>query len=185
MLAESAQALRGASSYHVSGMMDRGLTVDVVVTKQGSVGRISSHDVTWDEVAVGGETWFRGAALWRATLPAQQAADLGDNWVLVTMPAAAFGFAGPLHNLQERIPGVVFGPQPKLVNRGLKRVNGRQAVELSSSTDVYDVFADGPHYPVRWLEVEVVGPNGQPCGIALDRFGEPATIVAPMTDKRL
>jgi hypothetical protein len=34
---------------------------------------------------------------------------------------------------------------------------------------------------VRWLEKENPGPNGQPCGITLDRFNAPASVQAPVT----
>ena len=185
VLADAATALRGASSYHVGGMLDPGLAVDLVVTRHGSTGGITTHGVTWEEVAVGGDTWFRGAALWQATLPAEQAAALGDDWVLVTDPAAAFGFAGPLHDLPARIPDVVFGPHPQLKNRGARRLSGQQVVELSSSRDTYDVLETGTPYPVRWIEVENVGPDGKPCGITLDRFGAATTVEAPVSSKRL
>ncbi|MEA2682246.1 MAG: hypothetical protein QOK05_574 [Chloroflexota bacterium] len=185
MLAEAAQALRGTRSYHVSGMLDPGLSIDIVVSRHGSTGRVTSHGVTWDEIGVDTRTWFRGRALWNATLPAAQADALGDDWVLVSDPSAAFGFAGPLHDLQTRVPGVVFGRQPGLSNRGTKKLNGQEVLELANATDIYDVLTSGVHYPVRWLETEIPGPDGKPCGITLDRFGDPSDVVAPATDKKL
>jgi hypothetical protein len=184
VLADAAQTLRATTSYHVTGMLDPGFSVDVVVTPHGSMGSVTIHDVTWQEVTIDGESWFRGSALWRASLPAK-AKLYDDRWVHVRDQRAAFGFAGRIAHLQDSIPGIVFGRQHGLTNTGVKTVNGEQVVELVGDEDIYDVVADPPHYPLRWLEKENPGPNGQPCGITLSRFGAAATLQAPTTSLEL
>jgi hypothetical protein len=179
ILADAAAALRGASSYHVSGMLDPGLAVDLVVTPGGVTGHLAARGVSWEEIEVKDQLWFRGAALWKATLDADRAVGLGDHWVLVNDPAAAFGFAGPLRKLETRMPGVVFRRRTAPGNRGTRQLGGRRVVELASDRDIYDVLADGTPYPVRWLETDNPGPSGQPCGITLDRFNAPAKVLPP------
>lgn len=172
-------ALRAASSYHVSGMLDTGFVVDIVVLRDAAAGSVTSHGITWRFVEVHGRLWLRGAALWRATRPAVAARRLGDNWVLVIDPKAAFGWEGRLAHLPTGIPDLVFVAKPGLVNRGVRSVNGHRVDELSSPKDVYDILTSNPPYPIRWLEPDERGPNGQPCGITLDRFGAAANVIAP------
>ena len=185
VLAEAVQALRATGSYHVSGMLDPGFSVDIDVTPRGSAGSVTIRNVRWDEVAVDGQLWFRGAALWRASLPSSRAKLYDEHWVHVLDKRAAFGFAGRIGHLNDSIPGIVFGPQHGLTNTGAKTVDGQRVVELTSDEDIYDVLVHPPRYPVRWLEKENPGPNGQPCGITLSRFGAAVTLRAPTTTLEL
>jgi hypothetical protein len=179
VLADTATALRAAHSYHVTGMLDPGFSVDVVIVPNGSTGTITTHGVSWYEISSNGQVWFRGSALWRATVSARLAQRYDDNWVLVSDKKAGFGFAGRVAHFDDSVPDVVFGPQQGLTNNGVTTLNASRVVELTSNTDVYDVLVDAPHYPVRWLEKENPGPNGQPCGITLGNFNQPAPSVRP------
>ena len=176
---QATDALRAASSYHVSGMLDTGFVVDVVVLPDAASGSVTSHGVTWRFVEVHGRLWLRGAALWRATVARAAAARLGDDWVSVRDPKAAYGWAGRLSHLPAGIPDLVFVAKPGLVNRGVRTVGGHRVIELSSKNDVYDVLTSNPPYPIRWLEPDERGPNGQPCGIELDRFDAVVNVTAP------
>lgn len=179
ILADSAAALRAAASYRVAGMLDSGITVDIVVVRQGWSGTVSTRGVTWRGIELGGQVWFRGQALWRAILPAAEAARLGDRWTLVRDPDAAFGLARNLSHTELAIPELVFGPHAGLSARSTT-LDGRRVIELRGPTDIYDVLVDAPHYPVRWLETDEPGPTGQPCGITLSRFGEAVSVAAPV-----
>jgi hypothetical protein len=160
-------------------MLDPGFDVDLVVVPGGSVGRVTSHGISWQEVTTGGKTWFQGASLWAATQAPAAASALGDNWVLVQSDATGFGLAPRFAQLDVAIPSVVFAQDKGLENGGETTLSGRRVVELRSKTDIYDVLATGTPYPVRWLELEHPGPDGKPCGITVDRFGEPAVVTAP------
>lgn len=160
-------------------MIDPGFTLDLRVTPRGETGTMTAHGVTWEVLALDGTAWARGNALWAATLPAARAAALGDGWVQVSDPAAAFGWARLFVTLPTAVHDVVFGPHAGLHVSGTIRLGGRTAVELRSATDVYDVAATGTPYPLRWLDTDIPGPGGQPCGITLDRFGEPVTLAPP------
>jgi hypothetical protein len=179
VLAEAAGTLRHTNSYHVVGMLDPGMDVDLVVVPGGSTGTVTTQGVTWREITTSGQTWFQGAALWAATQPAEVAFALSNNWVLVQSAATGFGVAPRFAHLDFAIPSVAFGKSKGLENRGEITLNGRRVVELRSETDVYDVLAVGIPYPVRWLELEHPGPNGKPCGVTLDRFGAPTVVTAP------
>ncbi|MFL6238063.1 MAG: hypothetical protein ACJ735_01030 [Actinomycetes bacterium] len=185
VLSDASKALRGAQSYRVTGTLDPGFSVNLVVVPTGSRGTVTVHGVTWNEVTVGGRTWFRGAKLWQATVSKARAAAYDDHWVLVRRPRAAFGFAGRIAHLHESIPGVVFGPQQGLSNTGARKLNRERVVELVSDSDIYDVQASDPHYPVRWLEKENPGPDGSPCGITIDAFNQPVTVPPPKTTLEL
>ncbi len=179
MLGDAADALRHTSSYHVLGMLDPGLEVDLVIVHGGSSGTVTSHGVSWHEITIAGHTWFQGAALWAATQPATAASALGDRWVLVQSASSGFGLAPRFAHLDISIPGVVFALKPGLQNVGEVNLGGRRVVELRSKKDIYDVLATGTPFPVRWLELENPGPTGKPCGITIDGFGAPVTVVAP------
>lgn len=179
VLADASAALRSSRSYRVTGMLDPGLTVDVVVVPDGSMGTITSHGVSWEQIAFAGTIWFKGPDLWHATLGPEDSDRLGDQWVKVETESAAFGLAKMLTVLDKSIPGLVFAAKPGLKNRGLKDVLGQRVIELENDTDVYDVRADGTPYPIRWLEKETPGPDGKPCGITLSEFDSPVSIVPP------
>jgi len=178
LLRAAAQSLRDSSSYRVTGMVDPGIVLDLVVVKSGSHGHVTTHGLTYEEVASKGRLWIRGAALWGATLDRQRAATFGDQWVEVRDPSAAFNFAGLLIDIERRIPGTVFGP-----HRGLKTYRstyaGRPVLELRNGKDTYDLLTGPVPYPVRWVETENPGPDGQPCGITLSEFNAPATVTPP------
>lgn len=185
MLADAATTLQAAASYHVFGMLDPDVQVDVVIIPGGVVGTVSTHGLTWRQVSRHGSSTVRGDGLWRATLPATQAAALGDSWVQVADPAAGFGVIARIAQADASIPALVFSHHIGLLNRGKRRVNGRDVVELSSSTDVYDVLADGTPFPVRWLDTETRAPDGSLCGISLDRFGEHVAFTVPPATQTL
>jgi hypothetical protein len=176
ILAASASQLGRTGSYHVAGMIDPGLIVDLVVRQGGLSGTVTSHGVTWNLVVVGPHEWVRGAALWRATLPA---ATFGDGWVQVEDFGVGFGLGGAFVHLRELIVNKVFGPHPGLKVSGVVTLAGRRAVELRSSKDTYDVALDGPAYPLRWLDGDIPGPGGRPCGITLDRFETAGSVTPP------
>lgn len=179
MLADASAALRSSRSYRVTGMLDPDLTVDVVVVPGGSMGTITSHGVSWEQIASAGSIWFKGPDLWHATLSPEDAARLDDQWVRIETESAAFGLPKRLAALDKSIPGVAFAAKPGLTSRGVKQVLGQRVIELENDTDVYDVRADGTPYPIRWLEKETPGPDGQPCGITLSEFDTPVSIVPP------
>lgn len=168
--------------YHVSGMIDPGFSVDMVLMPRSATGTASVHGVSWRVVVVGDDIWLSGSALWKATLPAARAAQLGDGWVHVTDGGAAFGHAQILSKLFRGIATVIFGPHSGLKVTGRTTVGGRPAVELRNATDVYDVAGSGTPYPLRWLDTDTPGPNGQPCGITLDGFDAAAVAVTPPPD---
>ena len=178
ILALASAALATSSSYHVAGMLDAGLSVDLVVAPHALRGRLTNHGVTWDVVMVGGSVWFRGAELWAAT-HATAAASFGSGWVRVLDPGAGFGLAGRLPTLPQAIDGIVFGPHAGLRTVGPTTQGGRRAVELRSDKDVYDVALEGRPYPLRWLDGDIPGPGGAPCGVTLDSFDQPVAIAAP------
>lgn len=178
MLADAASALSSARSYHVKGMVDPGINLDIVVVREGWTGTVTRQGVSWSGIVLDGTVWFRGAQLWSATLPAQQAAAFGDHWVRVDDPAAAYGLAKNLSRLERSIPGVVFARHPGLVSR-LTDFEGRRVIELRSRTDLYDVLASGTPYPLRWLELDKGSPGQNPCGITLDRFDADVTVEPP------
>ncbi|MFN2463612.1 MAG: hypothetical protein ABR573_06895 [Candidatus Dormibacteria bacterium] len=177
ILAEAGDSLRQATSYRVKGMIDPGITVDLVILKNGSRGTVTTHALTFEEIALDGRLWLRGAALWKATAT-PRASELDGEWVRVTDPAAAYTYATHLFRLEQAIPNVVFGPRAAL-KRALTTFNGRRVIELSNDREIYDVLADGRPYPVRWAERDNPGPDGQPCGIILSDFNAPATLTAP------
>ncbi|GAC1330361.1 MAG: hypothetical protein NVSMB17_07650 [Candidatus Dormibacteria bacterium] len=178
LLRAAAQSLRDSGSYRVTGMIDPGIVLDLVVVKSGSKGHVTTHGLTYEEVASHGRLWIRGAALWKATLSAEQAATFDDDWVQVRDPAAAFNFAGLLVDLERRIPGTVFGP-----HRGLKAAQatyaGREVIELRNGKDLYDLDTGRVPYPLRWVDTENPGPDGQPCGITLGEYNAAATVSPP------
>jgi hypothetical protein len=187
ILDEAANALRAARSYKIDGMLDPGFVVSISVTKNGSAGTVSSHDLTWQTLAVDGKLWLRGKTMWEKTLGAAAAARYGNAWVLIDKSkdaTAAFGYAPPLRGLHEAIPGRLF-KRSDLDNKGVRTVSGQQVYHLENDDDIYDVLAEGTPYPLTWFEKENPGPTGQPCGITLSRFDEPATITAPTTTKTL
>jgi hypothetical protein len=181
VLAEASAALRTTSSYHVTGMLDEGFTVDLVVLPRGSAGTVTTHGVSWQETSLDGRVWFRGRRLWVATLDAARARRYANRWVRVLDAKAGFGWAGRLSHLPESIPGVVFGPQDGLHNDGLVTIEGQRVVELTTNEDIYDVRADPPYFPVRWLEKGNPGPNGAPCGITLSQFNARHAVHPPPT----
>lgn len=181
MLQVARIALSQTSSYHVSGMLDDGLTIDAVVTARGFAGTVSSHGVTWHAIAVGGRLYFRGASMWRKSISSTTAASFGQNWVRVRQLGAGFGWAGHLADLPHEIVTEVFRDKPGLVNKGVRLVRGVRVVHLVDSTDVYDVRLAAPHVPITWLEPDDIGPDGKPCGILLDHFGVTQPLDEPRT----
>lgn len=162
-------------------MLDNDFTVDLRVSRTSVVGRVTTENVTWDVVQDHGRLWFRGQAMWRKTISADQAAAYGDKWVRVTSMNAGFGWASHLLHLQREMPDEVFRDKPGLQNVGIRSFGGHRVVRLSSSKDVYDVEAGMPHLPLRWLEPEEIGPDGKPCGVLLDDFGAPVEVAVPRT----
>ena len=182
LLDQAQKALAGASSYRVDGMIDPDLVLHVVVTRSGWAGTVKSHGVTWEQVSIGDTTWVRGAALWRAALPADRAAALGDAWVEVTDLDVAWRLPYHLTELEALIPQLVFTPKGGLVNKGETTFQGQRVFELVGAKDTYDVLSSGAPYPVRWLDADIVGKDGQPCGITLSAFNAPVSITpAPST----
>lgn len=182
LLDQAQKALAGASSYRVDGMIDPDLVLHVLLTPSGWSGTVTSHGVTWEQAALGERTWVRGAALWKATLPADRAEALGDAWVEVTDLGAAWGLIHHLSHLEVLIPALVFGPHAGLLNKGETNYRGQSVLELVGPKDTYDVLSTGAPYPVRWLDADIVGKDGQPCGITLSAFNAPASITpAPST----
>jgi hypothetical protein len=181
VMAQARAALHAAPSYHVAGMLDSGFVVDVVVTPRGFRGTVTTHGVQWQAVSVDGALYFRGGAMWRATVSSATAQGFADNWVRVRQLNAGYGWAAHLVDLPAVVPDEVFRDKPGLVNVGARVVGGEDVAELASPEDVYDVRVATPHYPVRWIEPDEVGADGRPCGIILDRFAQPVAIVAPST----
>jgi len=163
-------------------MIDPGISLDMVVTSRGASGTMSSHGVSWQVVVIGDDIWMRGRALWTATLPAPRAAQLGDGWVHVTDGAAAFDYAHVLPHIHDSIATIIFAPRPGLTVTGRTAIGGRPAIEMCGPQDVYDVAATGTPYPLRWLDSDIKGPDGQPCGITLDGFDAAAVAVTPPPD---
>jgi hypothetical protein len=179
ILADAADALRHSSSYRVTGMIDPGVHFDVVVVPHGSAGKVTVDGIAFKEVALNRRLWIQGAAFWAAFLPAAQAAEFGDDWVLVQDRGLAKGWAGRLMNLEESIPSVVFGPHPGLV-KSRSSFRGRDTLQLRNANDVYDVLADGVPYPVRWLDLRNPGLGGSTvCGIEVSAFNAPASVSPP------
>lgn len=160
-------------------MLDPGLTVDLTVRPDGETGTMSSHGVSWQVLALDGAVWLRGRPLWDATLPAERAAALGDGWVRVTDAGAAFASARFLPTFDRAVTDVIFGAHAPLAITGRTFVGGRPAVELKGGKDVYDIAATGTPYPLRWLDGDIPGAGGQPCGVTLDRFDEPVSLAPP------
>lgn len=185
VLADAQAAVRSLQSYRVDGMLDPGFTVHLTVVRGGSMGTVTAKGVTWGTIAYQGKLWLQGRALWQKTVSRAKATELGDSWVLVNDPNAAFKYARALRNLDETIPGIVFGPHPTLENKGERVVNGQRVVRLESEDDIYDVLAEGKPYPVSWLEKENPGPDGTPCGITLSGFDGPAVVTPPKEAKTL
>jgi hypothetical protein len=183
-MAAARAALRATSGYHVSGMLDDGFTVDLRVSRTSLAGTVTHNGISWQVVQDRGRLWFRGSAMWHATISADAAERLGDNWVQVTSFNAGFGYAAHLVDLQREMPDEVFRDKPGLRNVGFRTFAQRRVVELSSDEDVYDVTAAAPHDPLRWLEPDEIGPDGKPCGIVLDHFGAAVHVVAPDTALR-
>jgi len=177
ILADAAKALRHTTSYRVTGMIDPGVVVDVVVVPGGSAGKLTVDKVPFNEVSLHGKVWLQGAALW-TTLVGDRGAGFGEDWVLVQDPTVASGWAGRLMDLDHSIPGVIFAPHPGLV-KSRKVLDGRDVLELRNASDVYDVLPSSVPFPVRWYEVELPGPNGQPCGITLNSFNNPVRLSEP------
>lgn len=167
------------SSYHVTGMIDPDVTLDLRVTPRGETGTVTSHGITWHVLALDGAMWLQGRGLWAATLPPDRAAAYGDGWVRVTDGSAAFDTARILPTLPQAMVAQVFGPHPQLRVTATTTLAGRQAVELQGGKDIYDVAATGTPYPLRWLERDTPGADGRPCGITLDSFGAPAGLAPP------
>jgi hypothetical protein len=128
--------------------------------------------------------WLRGRSLWDKTVSRAEAARLGDSWVLVKDPKAAFGYARALINLDVTIPGVVFARRT-LDNKGERVVDGQRVIRLENDDDIYDVQATGTPFPLSWLEKENPGPDGKPCGITLSGFDAPAVVTPPAEAKEL
>jgi hypothetical protein len=185
ILADAAAALKSVQSYRIDGMLDPGFTVHIVVVRGGSTGTVTAKGITWSTVASHGKLWLQGRGLWQKTLSPAEAARLGDSWVLVTDPNAAFRYARALRNLDETIPGIVFGPHPTLVNKGAIVVDGARVVRLESDDDIYDILATGTPFPTSWLEKENPGPDGKPCGITLSGYDAPAVVRPPAAAKTL
>ena len=160
-------------------MIDPGIVLDLVLMPRAATGTMSSRGAKWRVVVVGDDIWMSGRELWDATLPAARATQLGDGWVHVTDGAAAFNYAHVLPRLHDSIALDIFGPHPGLRVTGRTTVAGRAAVELRNATDTYDVAAGGTPYPLRWLDKDLSGPNGQPCGITLDGFGAVTAVTPP------
>ena len=160
-------------------MLDPGLGLDLQVTPRGEIGTLTSHGVTWRVVALDGAMWMRGRALWNATLPPDRAAAFGDSWVAVDDGEAGFGWARFLPAFPRQIVAQVFGPHDALRIAATTRFGGRDAVELRGGKDLYDIAATGTPWPLRWLDADIPGPGGQPCGVTLDRFGEPVALAPP------
>jgi hypothetical protein len=185
ILADAATALKAVRSYRVDGMLDPGFTVHIVVVRGGSMGTVTAQGVTWSTVAWQGKLWLQGSGLWRKTVARPEATRLGDSWVLVNDPNAAFRYARALRTLDATIPGTVFGPHPTLVNKGERVVDGARVVRLEDDNDIYDVLATGTAFPTSWLEKENPGPDGKPCGITLSGFDAPAVVTPPTAAKTL
>jgi hypothetical protein len=145
---------------------------------------VTAEKATWDVVQDHGRLWFRGRELWRKSISPDQAASYGDRWVLVTSLNAGFGWASHLVHLQREMADEVFRDKPGLRNVGVRSFEGRRVVRLSSPDDLYDVEADSPHLPLRWLEPDELGPDGKPCGVVLDDFGAPVSVNVPRTSLR-
>lgn len=184
LLASAAAALDAVSSFHVTGMYDPGLSIDLVASGANTQGTITTHGATWQEIGIDGHAYLRGRALWGATVPGR-AAELGDQWVAVDDPNAGYQTAQLGANIRRALTLVVFGTHPGLVNTGAVTINGRRAIELHSATDIYDIADDGTNYPLRWLDTNDPAANGQPCGVTLTDFGKPVTITAPVATATL
>jgi hypothetical protein len=184
ILDDAANALRSIQSYRVDGMLDPGFTVHLVIVRNGAMGTVMAKGITWRMVARADTLWLRGRALWAKTLPRVKATQLGDDWVQVNDPKAAFNYARSLHNLHVTIPTVVFHRRT-LENKGERVVNGQRVIRLENDDDIYDVRATGTPYPLTWLEKENPGPDGQPCGIRLSAFDAPAALDVPLTTQTL
>jgi hypothetical protein len=160
-------------------MLDPDLSIDMTVLPNGESGTLGSHGVTWRVLMRDGAVWLSGRELWAATLPADRAAALGDGWVRVTDPEAGFGWTKRLPTLAASISNIVFASHGPLAVSGSTTVGGRAAVELRGGADIYDVAATGTPWPLRWLDADIPGPGGQPCGVTLDRFDQPVTLPTP------
>ncbi|HET9052357.1 MAG TPA: hypothetical protein VFO60_11705 [Candidatus Dormibacteraeota bacterium] len=160
-------------------MLDPGLGVDLVVEPHAVTGTMSSHGVTWRVVCVGADVWLSGRELWVRTLGQARAAALGDAWVRATDPSAAYGSVALVPHLHGSIASIVFGPHAGLAVSGTATIGGRAATELRGPKDTYDVAAGGVPYPLRWLDRDITGPGGRPCGITLDSFDAIVSVTPP------
>ena len=179
ILAQASRALGATSSYHVAGMLDPGLGVDLVVEPHAVTGTMSSHGVTWRVLCVGADVWLSGRELWVQTVGPARAAAFGDAWVRIADPSAAYGSVALVPHLHGSIAAIVFGPHPGLRVSGTATIGGRPTTELSGPKDTYDVASRGTPYPLRWLDRDIVGPGGQPCGITLDSFDAAVSVTPP------
>lgn len=181
-LADASRALHTASSYHLSGTIANGITVDVVVAGPSVAGHVTAHGVTWEILVVGGVEYVRGAALWRATTAPAVAAKVGDQWVRASV-STGFYTTTLMVAIPTAIPDILFGPHDGLTNQGPYTVHtSNDATRLTNATDEYDVAAIGPPYPLRWRDLREMRGTGPFCGLTLDRFNATALpLAAPNT----
>ena len=178
ILADAAATLDTVSSFTARGMLDPGVGVDLTVNGSQLAGTVTSHAITWDVNIDGSTVLFRGRALWDATAPAQAAA-FDARWVRVDDPHAGYGLAGELAHFRYGLSHIIFGPHPAASAVSQTSLSGTAVIELRGGGDTYDVAATGTPWPLRWLDSDIAGPDGRPCGITLADFGSaPAVAVA-------
>ena len=172
-------ATAAASSFHIKGMLNSGITVDADVTANGDAeGAVTYAGITWSFLAIGGRTYFKGSTIWQRTQTATVAAAIGDRWVHVDTTIGFWSLSVVMPAIRQVVLQDVLGPHPGLNNVGRDPLTGVAAVRVESPSDRYWIAANGPPYLLRWIDVKESSPSGV-CGFDLSNFGLPVTITAP------
>jgi hypothetical protein len=164
MLIDSAAALAGARSFHLTGSGTSGAgtaTYDLRITPTSTEGTVTASGARADVVVLGNDVYLRGREFFSRFAGAAAAAAIGDRWVHVHAddPSLSKGLEVLTFSGITRALAQVAGQSGGVEKGDTVHDHGVLAMPLRGADGSLDVALDGRPYPTR-LHFDDPGSSG-------------------------
>jgi hypothetical protein len=167
ILADAEAALGTASSFHIhftgTSATDGATALDLVISKSGVQGSITSQGTTAQVIVVGGQSYLQGRDFFAKSAGPDAAAVIGDRWVKA--PAGQGlgldGFTDP-----KTVATCLLSSHGTLVKGATSTFQGHATIDVLDKGDVpgdspgtVEIATSGPAYPLHFVQTGVATPG--------------------------